>query len=152
MKQPSTEDRAEIHDLYARYSWALDTGDTDAYVDLFAADAVVYETGAEGVREAAGRERIREFVLRFHNNPEFPGRQHRISQILVEPDPEARGERCFVRSYVLTTEARPGEPPTVFWCGYGEDVLAKIDGRWLIQSRTIKPWGPDVFASRESAL
>ena len=32
MQGPSTQDRLEIYELYARYSWALDTGDTDGYV------------------------------------------------------------------------------------------------------------------------
>ncbi len=29
MTGPGAEDRMEIYELYARYSWALDTGDTD---------------------------------------------------------------------------------------------------------------------------
>jgi hypothetical protein len=150
LKQPSLEDRALIHDLYARYSWALDTGDTEAYVDLFAPDAVVYETVAEGVRRAVGHEEIREFVLRFHRNPDFPGRQHRISQVLILPEPEGREDRWLVRSYVLTTEVKSGQPPTVFWCGYGEDVVTKRDGRWLIESRKIMPWNEEAFGRRLS--
>ncbi len=39
MQGPSTQDRLEIYELYARYSWALDTGDTDGYVALFTKDA-----------------------------------------------------------------------------------------------------------------
>ena len=38
MTGPTTEDRLAIYELYARYSWALDTGDTDGYVALFTAD------------------------------------------------------------------------------------------------------------------
>ena len=29
MPGPSAQERTEIYELYARYSWALDTGDTD---------------------------------------------------------------------------------------------------------------------------
>ncbi len=31
MTGPGAEERMEIYELYARYSWALDTGDTDGY-------------------------------------------------------------------------------------------------------------------------
>ncbi len=142
---PSVEDEVRIHDLYARYSWALDTGDTEAYVRLFTPDAVVFETVPEGVRRVEGRDAIREFVLRFHRNPDFPGRQHRISQVLISPDPEGRPDRRRVRSYVLATHTDDGYEPVVFWCGYGEDVVARVDGEWLIESREIKPWGTHAF-------
>lgn len=145
MNLPAVEDQLSIHDLYARYSWALDTGDTDAYVRLFAPDAVVHETTTEGPREIVGHEQIREFVLRFHLNPSFPGRQHRISQVTISPDPEGRTHHWRVRSYVLTTETKDGYNPSVFWCGYGEDIVGKIGGEWLITSREIKPWGVDAF-------
>jgi SnoaL-like protein len=148
--QPSLEDSAQIHELYARYSWALDTGDTEGYVALFAPDAVVYETVPDGVREAVGHDRIREFVLRFHDNPDFPGRQHRFSQIVIDPDPQRRPDHWLVRSYVLTTESGADRPPSLFWCGYCEDVVAKLAGRWLIASRKIRPWDAGTF--RDPAL
>jgi len=147
VERPAVDDQLRIHDLYARYSWALDTGDTEAYVQLFAADAVVFETAPEGTRRIEGHDQIREFVLRFHRNPDFPGRQHRISQITISPDPEGRAGRWQVRSYVLTTETEDGYNPKVFWCGFGEDTVVKVDGEWLIESREIKPWGVDVFAA-----
>jgi hypothetical protein len=148
--RPSADDQLSIHDLYGRYSWALDTGDTDAYVRLFTGDAVVHETAPEGTTQIRGHEQIREFVLRFHRDPTFPGRQHRISQIVIDPDPDGRADRWLVRSYVLTTETRDGYDPTVFWCGYGEDTVAKVDGDWLIESREIKPWGVGSFTAPEA--
>jgi hypothetical protein len=143
--RPSVEDRVLILDLYARYSWALDTGDTDAYVALYTPDAVIYENVPDGVRQVEGRDAIRDFTLRFHGNPDFPGRQHRISQIVISPDPECRADRFKVRSYVIATDTKDGYEPTVFWCGYGEDVVAKVDGEWLIETREIKPWGVHAF-------
>ena len=41
MAQPTLEDEFGIRQLYARYSWALDTGDTDGYCALFTDDAVM---------------------------------------------------------------------------------------------------------------
>jgi ketosteroid isomerase-like protein len=143
--RPSVEDRVLIHDLYARYSWALDTGDTEGYVRLYTPDAVVLENVPEGVRRVEGHDAIREFTRRFHGNPDFPGRQHRISQIVISPDPEGRADHRLVRSYVLATQTKDGYEPTVFWCGYGEDVVRKVDGEWLISRREIKPWGTHAF-------
>jgi hypothetical protein len=145
VERPAVDDQLSIHDLYARYSWALDTGDTEAYVQLFATDAIVHETTPEGPRQINGHDQIREFVLRFHTNPSFPGRQHRVSQIVISPDPDGRADHWHVRSYVLTTETNDGYNPNVFWCGYGEDIVAKVDGAWLIKSREIKPWGVHAF-------
>jgi ketosteroid isomerase-like protein len=48
MPGPSAEDRALIEELYSRYSWALDTGDTDGYVALFTEDALVTEEARGG--------------------------------------------------------------------------------------------------------
>ena len=149
MNRPAVEDQLLIHDLYARYSWALDSGDTEAYVQLFATDAVVYETAREGTRQIEGHDQIREFILRFHRNPDFPGRQHRISQIVISPDPDGRADHWHVRSYVLTTETKDGYAPSVFWCGYGEDIVAKVGGDWFIRSREIRPWGVDVFTRHD---
>ena len=128
----------------------MDTGDTEAYVRLFASDAVVYETVPERVKRIEGRDQIREFVLRFHRNPDFPGRQHRISQIVISPEPEGRADHWRVRSYVLTTETKDGYAPSVFWCGHGEDIVVKVDDGWFIKSREIKPWGVDVFTGPNS--
>jgi len=145
MKRPSVEDTLLIHDLYARYSWALDTGDTDAYVQLYAPDALVLETRPEGVREAIGRDAVRELVLRFHSDPAFPGRQHRTSQLVILPDPEGRADHWLVRAYVLTTETKDGHSPTLFWCGHTSDVVVKVGSEWLIKHREIKPWAGEIL-------
>lgn len=145
-KHPSVEDTLLIHDLYNRYSWALDTGDTDSYVQLYLPDAVVYETRPEGIRHAVGHDAIRELVLRFHDNPDFPGRQHRTSQVVIDPDPEAREDHWMVRSYVLTTEVKDGASPSVFWCGCATDIVMKAAGEWYLKKREIKPWAGDVLA------
>ena len=52
MQGPGAQDRTEIYELYARYSWALDTGDTDGYVALFTEDAEATEETSE--RRARG--------------------------------------------------------------------------------------------------
>jgi ketosteroid isomerase-like protein len=147
MRGPSTQDRTEIYELYARYSWALDTGDTDAYVALFTEDAEATEetrTGELAVRK--GREGIRSLVLKFHERRDFPGHQHQMAQFVFEADPEGRPDHWIVRSYAWATINRPPEPPHLHWCGHIRDVVCKIDGAWKIRSKDIMGWAGDVLA------
>ena len=66
MTGPSTEDRLAIFELYARYSWALDTGDTDGYVALFTEDCEATEEASDGTLEVLkGKADIRRLVLKF---------------------------------------------------------------------------------------
>ena len=147
MKGPSTEDRLEILELYARYSWALDTGDTDAYVDLFTVDAEATEETREGTLEIRkGHEEIRKLVLKFHERPDFPGHQHQMAQLVFEPDPEGRAQHWVVRSYAWATINHPPAPPHLHWCGHIRDVVAKVDGEWKIQAKSIMGWAGPVLA------
>lgn len=146
MNHPSADDAFQIHNLYARYAWALDTGDTEGYVALFAPDAVVYETRDDGLAEARGHEQIRAFITRFHANPELVIRQHHSTERAILPDPDGRADRWLCRAYAVATDVQPGSHPIVHWCGYTTDIVVKIDGEWLIESRTISPWGTGTAA------
>ena len=146
MAGPSTDDRAAIHELYARYSWALDTGDTEAYLDLFTDDAEATEETSSGELEVRkGRDEIRELVLKFHERPDFPGHQHQMAQFVFDPDPDGRPDHWVVRSYAWATINRPPAPPHLHWCGHVRDTIAKIDGAWLIRSKDIMGWAGAVL-------
>lgn len=86
MQSPSTQDRLEIHELYARYSWALDTGDTDGYVALFTEDAEATEETRTGELEVRkGRAEIRKLVLKFHDRADFPVTSTRWPSLSLPP-------------------------------------------------------------------
>ena len=152
MQSLTTQDRLEIQELYARYSWALDTGDTDGYVALFTQDAEATEETRTGELEVrTGRSEIRKLVLKFHDRADFPGHQHQMAQFVFSPDPQGRADHWVVRSYAWATIKRGTEPPHLHWCGHVRDVVAKIDGAWLIRSKAIMGWGGEVlsrFANR----
>lgn len=144
MPRPSVEDELAIRELYARYCWALDTGDTDGYVALFAPEAEATEETASGELEVRkGREEIRKLVLKFHERPDFPGHQHQMAQLVFEP--EDRPEHWIVRSYAWATINRPPKPPYLHWCGHIRDVVAKIDGEWQIVAKDIMGWSGEVL-------
>lgn len=138
----SVEDRLAIQDLLARYAWALDTGDVDGLVACFAPEAVVIEDVFEEPDRWEGHEGIRRLAEHYRNAPGFPGRQHHVSQCLMEGD----GERASAKSFAFVTECH-GEPPyTLRFTGYYEDKLVKRDGRWLFLERVIRLWDGPVLA------
>ena len=147
MHYPTIQDRVEIYELYARYSWALDTGNTDAYVALFTEDAEVTEETSRGELEVRkGHEGIRKLVLKFHERADFPGHQHQMAQFVFEPDPRGRPDHWVVRSYGWATINRPPAPPHLHWCGHIRDVVAKVEGQWRIRSKDIMGWAGAVLA------
>ncbi|HEY6455914.1 MAG TPA: nuclear transport factor 2 family protein [Steroidobacteraceae bacterium] len=147
MNGPDTQDRLEILELYARYSWALDTGDTDGYVALFTADAEATEETRTGELEVRkGRAEIRKLVLKFHERADFPGHQHQMAQFVFSADPLGRPQHWMVRSYGWATINRPPQPPHLHWCGHIRDVVAKVDGSWKIKSKAIMGWAGEVLS------
>jgi uncharacterized protein (TIGR02246 family) len=147
---PSAVDRTEIYELYARYSWALDTGDTDGYLQLFTEDAeAIEETSSGEIEVRRGRDEIRKLVRKFHDRPDFPGHQHQMAQFVFAPDPEGRPDHWVVRSYAWATINRPPEKPHLHWCGHVRDVVARVEGKWLIRSKSIMGWAGEVLARFE---
>ena len=138
---PAVEDRFAIADLCARYSWTLDTGDTEGFVECFTDDAVFDE-----IVFARGRDQIRRAVKQvFHDNALFAGRQHLIGQSLFSADPEGRADRWRMRSFAHVVALRD-TGATLFWTGWYDDIVAKIDGEWLFAYRKPAKWEGEVLS------
>ena len=137
----TTEDRLDILDLYAREAWALDTGDADAYVALFAPDAVL-----DLAHKHAGHAAIHRFAEAFRaRDVGLPGSQHHIDQLVLDGD----GLTCSARAYVMRTYRMSGRGRNntlIIWQGYFTDRLVKHDGRWRIQEQVGRAWEGDVLA------
>ena len=131
----STQDRLDILDLYARQAWALDTGDVDGYVDVFAPDAVL-----DLANKHQGHAAIRRFAEAFWaNDVGVMGSQHHVDQVVLEGD----GERATARAYVTRTYRMSGRGRNnilPIWQGYYADTLVKVDGRWRIQQQVGRAW------------
>ncbi|MGB6450345.1 MAG: nuclear transport factor 2 family protein [Steroidobacteraceae bacterium] len=138
-KSLTVRDRLAVHDLLARYAWALDTGDVDGFIACFTPDAVVIEEVFEEPDRWEGHDSIRRLAEHYRSVPDFPGRQHHVSQVLME----GNSRRCAMRSFTFVTECR-GEPPYVVrFAGYYEDRAVKVRGSWLFKERIIRLWdGP----------
>jgi ketosteroid isomerase-like protein len=136
------EDRFAIQDLVARYAWALDTGDIDALVACFTPDARIVEEVFEDPDIWEGHAGIRRISEHYRGAPNFPGRQHHTSQLLVDGNTEA----ADAKSFVFVTECH-GEPPYLLrFAGYYEDKVVKTGGQWLFSQRTIRLWDGAVLS------
>ncbi|MGH8258052.1 MAG: nuclear transport factor 2 family protein, partial [Steroidobacteraceae bacterium] len=89
-----------------------------------------------------GHGELRRLVEHYKSAPDFPGRQHHLSQVLME----GSGRRCKVRSYTFVTECR-GEPPYLLrFAGFYEDRAVKVRGGWRFAERIIRLWDGPVLA------
>ncbi len=134
-------DRAQIEDLQARYLFALDFRDAEAYAATFAEDGVL----DYGAGKIVGRKAIAEMVAALSAGAErqrtadtsglrpAAGR-HNISNIVVEIDGNrARGTAYWF--HMGNANAERAAQLNSF--GHYEDELVKVDGRWLFSLRKI---------------
>lgn len=132
----SKDDRLAIHDLLARYAWALNTGDVDAFVDTFATDAVIDEPGPPA-RHGEGRDGIAEVCRFYFSSPPFPGRQHWVYHVLMR----GNDEECTVKSFCACFEwIRGTDIRQLYRTFYYNDVCVKRDSRWFFKRRDILRW------------
>lgn len=144
-------DRAEIEDLMARYLFAMDYFDADAYAECFAEDGVLdyaggIATGREAIRAEARvfAEAVSRIFTDWQGNPAML--RHLVQHKAIRID----GDRAWNTG--LWWEMTNGGPngalkPASF--GIYEDELARIDGRWLFARRKIYN---EFIPGRESGL
>jgi len=145
-------DRAEIENLQARYLFALDWQDAEAYASTFTEDGVLDWAGGIARGRAAIREEVHGMRAVFARKeegdaPKRPARlRHFISNFVLKVD----GDRAEGRAYwfELNNDNRDRWP----YCGgYGHytDEMARTDGRWLFTYRKI--WN-EVMADRTAPM
>jgi hypothetical protein len=135
------EDRALIEDLQARYLFALDFRDPEAYAATFAEDGVL----DYGAGRIAGRQAIRDMVAGMRDNAARPREEngaglrpaagrHNISNIVVE----INGNRATGTAYWFHMgNDNPERSAQLNSFGHYEDELVKVDGEWLFSLRKI---------------
>jgi hypothetical protein len=139
MQSSYADDRAAIEDLQARYMFALDFHDADAYVATFTEDGVL-DYGPV----IKGREAIRKVIVdmgkRFSDQaPDASGLwpwvgRHNISNIVIKVDGDKAEGRAYWFHYNNNTPKRTGQLDAF---GTYEDEMVKVDGKWLFSKRKI---------------
>ena len=141
-------DRAEIQELVTRYVTALDTLDADGYEGVFTEDAEYDVTG----NVYRGRAAIRKIVTdlqasRARNQAagvQSPQLYHVMANSSIEVlDAENARHHC----YAQTVRLADNNQFVAGFMGRYEDVLVKVDGKWLIKSRKLVSFIPPATAS-----
>lgn len=133
------QDRAEIEDLMARYLFAIDYFDWDAYVATFAEDGELEFASGLSKGRAAIREAVTSFstgIARFYHTED--GKPAILRHVVLQSSIRVAGERAWGRSLWLEM-ANHGPGDTMKMGSYGiyEDEFKKVDGRWLIARRNV---------------
>jgi hypothetical protein len=132
-------DRAEIEDLMARYLFAMDWGDLDAYREMFTEDGELDYAGgtAKGRDDVLAtvkrfKERIGQHYLDADGNPAVL--RHIIAQTVIRVEGDRAWSTAFW--YEMANNG-PNGTPLVGTFGTYEDELRREDGRWLFSRRRI---------------
>jgi hypothetical protein len=133
------QDRAEIEDLQARYLFAIDYFDWDAYVATFAEDGELeFASGTSKGRDAirAAVTRFSEGIGRFYHTAD--GKPAKLRHIILQTAIRVEGDRAWSRSQWLEMANHgPNDEPKIGTYGIYEDELKKVDGRWLFAKRRV---------------
>lgn len=133
------EDRAEIEDLMARYLFAIDYDDWDAYVATFAPDGELEfasgtSKGRPAIREAVSR--FAQGIGKFYHTED--GKPAKLRHVILQSVIRVEGDHAWARSLWLEM-ANNGPQDTMKMGTYGiyEDELRKVDGQWLFAKRRV---------------
>jgi hypothetical protein len=136
----SAEDRLDVLELNARYSWALDTGDYETYASLFTEDGVFSARGESFQTRPVIQAHVKDIATRM-----FPGNRHHNTQFLFE---EGDSTYCRVRCYTTHIyEPEYGKPNVVRFQGFYRDHCVKVDGVWYFKERAWEEWRSDRLES-----
>jgi hypothetical protein len=128
----NADDRLAIMELSARYNWAVDTRDAEAYAGSFVADGV-FDGGTEYLQ---GHEALKEFVSVLAASSKAAGLQHWTTNFVFR---ELEPGRCEVRSYMMGPRDN-GEQVVVGVLAHYRDIVAKTTSGWLFETRTWREW------------
>ena len=125
-----TSDRLDILEVLTQAETAASVRDADAYVELFADDAVL--EGAQGVH--TGKEALREAV-----GPIWASEGSATFHLLLNPlidRVNTDSDEVIVTSVLLIVGQ--GAPPQVLHVSEITQQLKRVDGRWKIARRSVK--------------
>jgi hypothetical protein len=142
MRNLSADDRLAIRDVVSRYCWAVDTGDVDAFLACFCSDGLLVWDAFDVPLRWRGAEALRHFASFLRDQPSTAGRQHHVTNLLIEPDGDGARAKAFV-----AVALRQGDGPHLLnVMGWYEDRFRREGGEWKIAERTIRDWSGPILA------
>ena len=133
------EDRAEIEDLMARYLFAIDYDDWDAYVETFAPDGELEFASGTSKGRPAIRDMVTKFAAgigRFYHTED--GKPAKLRHVILQSVIRVEGERAWGRTlWMEMANHGPGDTMKMGTYGIYEDDLKKVNGQWLFAKRRV---------------
>lgn len=141
-------DRAEIEELVARYVTALDTLDADAYEGVFTEDGEYDVTGTVYKGRLAIRKIVTDLQASRARNEAAGVQPVQLYHVMANSSIEILDAgNARHQSYAQTVRLADNGQFVVGFMGRYEDVLVKVDGRWLIKSRKLVSFIPPAATS-----
>lgn len=145
-------DEAEIEALVVRYVTALDTLDADAYEGVFTEDGEYDVTGTVHKGRAAIRKIVTDLQASRARNQAAGTPSPQLYHVMANSSIEILdATNARHQSYAQTVRLSDNGQFVVGFMGRYEDVLVKVDGRWLIKSRKLVSFMPPAPAATPAA-
>lgn len=141
----SPADRLAIHEVIARYAWALDTGDVEGFTACFCRDGTLVWDAFEQPQSWQGEAALRHFASFFRSLPSSAGRQHHVSNTVITPT----NDGAYAKSYVAVALRQGDGPHALHVMGWYEDHFRQENGEWRLHQRTIRDWSGPILAAFE---
>ena len=119
----SSDERAEIHNLYAQYNLVLDAGDSQSWADTFIEDG--------SFNTFVGREALIAFADGFATAN--PNTRHWNSSIRITPTADGAAGTAYLMLWKVSTQ-----PAEVVLTGIYTDELVKTSKGWRFKARLIE--------------
>ena len=152
------QDREDIREVIARYDFAIDLGDPEAYANCFTEDGYFLHTGAANpssnmAKKYVGRTELAAFCQSVFDFAQGQLRHWNNGVQLLEGD----GETATMKSFIIGFTSGIYPVPQIFETGIYYDVFQKVESKWYIKSRNFSSdpqpeqqgqpgWDPQKFA------
>jgi hypothetical protein len=130
----TSDDLVEIQQLYAKYNWALDSGDSQGYAATFTPDG--------SFNNNVGHDAIVKFADTFHAGV-GSHLKHWNTNLMITPSATGATGQVYL---VLVDYAT--KPPTIFTSATYADELVKTSAGWRFKKRTTKGDAPPAAAPK----
>jgi ketosteroid isomerase-like protein len=135
------DDRSAIEDLQARYMFALDFKDVDAYLSTFTPDGIL----DIGTGEIKGHDAIRKIIGGMPSSNQAQASKdaaklrpatgrHNISNIVIKVEGDKASGRAYWFHYGNNNPQRTASLDSY---GHYVDEMVKVNGKWLFSKRRI---------------
>jgi ketosteroid isomerase-like protein len=133
------DDRAEIENLSNKYMVAVDAGDIETVMSTWAEDGVLEWINGTERGKAAIRKAMSNFGgARKVEIPEGATSRPRTRHQIINHVIDVEGDTARTTAYWFAlTNSTPQKDVQLLYMGHYEDVLVRVNGKWLFKQRKV---------------